>query len=338
QQFRAKHNRDISITRLARGFQNKASNLASFDRLTSSSAIMAATSRSQDRAKARPRTDPSNLARMNHKPRMSALSLSPNVKITRNWTYTNLIAAMNQIDEIVAQTESYTFSQPTEPDGLCNKFSRLCIGPSSPSKRGPKTRLGWLLSRLPSLTMESDPSMTGARLQTFELFMLLPAEIRIMIWDLIASQPRKVKLLECSIKPHQHSAVDWDSNVPGQICHPAILEVCCESRLEGLARHYTMCQDRLRYVGYKKGPTKMGSHMSNTFYINFDRDTFVHGSSQFSTKNKEFPGEQGFNFEPHVLRKVQRIAQLPCYRVAWQTHLDLWEATLFDAVIFRTSI
>ena len=78
--------------------------------------------------------------------------------------------------------------------------------------------------------------------------------------------------------------------------------------------------------------------MSNTFYINFDKDIFIHGSSQFDTKNKEFPGDHGFNFEPHILKKIQRIEQLPCYRVAWQTYFDLWEETLFDAVIFRTSI
>jgi len=99
-----------------------------------------------------------------------------------------------------------------------------------------------------------------------------------------------------------------------------------------------MVKDRLRYVGYTNSPTKMGNHMSNTFYINFDKDIFIHGSSQFDTKDKEFPGDHGFNFEPHILKRIQRIEQLPCYRVAWQTYFDLWEETLFDAAIFRTSV
>ncbi|PVH70518.1 hypothetical protein DL98DRAFT_619247 [Cadophora sp. DSE1049] len=265
-------------------------------------------------------------------------NLHSNIATTGTWSYRDLIFGMNQIDEIVAQTESCTFPTPTEMDGLCNKFSRLCIDAAPSKVAKTKTRLGWLLSRLPSLTIELDPSMTRSRLRKFELFMQLPAEIRIMIWDLIAFAPRKVKLLECSIKPYQHSSVDWNSNVEGQARQPAILQICCESRLEGLARHYTKCQDRLRYVAYKNNPTKMGSHMSNTFYINFDRDIFIHGSSQFDTKDKAFPGDHGFNFEPHVLKKIQKIEQRPCYRVAWQTYFDLWEGTLFDAVIFRTSI
>lgn len=117
-----------------------------------------------------------------------------------------------------------------------------------------------------------------------------------------------------------------------------MLEVCSESRIEGLARRYTKCHDRLRYVGYKNDPVKMGSHMSNVIYINFESDIFVHGSSQFSTVAKEFPGPEGFNFEPHFLKKIQHIVQLPSYRTSRDTFSGLWMATVFDALIFRTSI
>ena len=127
-------------------------------------------------------------------------NVSSNIANQGTWSYKDLISAMNRIDEIVVHTETHTFAAGTEMDGLCNKFSRLRIEVAVSNKSKTRTRVGWLLSRLPPLLIERDPSMTGSMLRKFELFMRLPAEIRIMIWDLVASVPRYA-FLRTSIFP-----------------------------------------------------------------------------------------------------------------------------------------
>ncbi|KAG4433950.1 hypothetical protein IFR05_010563 [Cadophora sp. M221] len=195
----------------------------------------------------------------------------------------------------------------------------------------------WHLTQLPPLLIERDPSTTRGPLKKFEPFMQLPRELRFMIWGMIARQPRKVKLLECSIRPFEHSATHWNPNVWGQSRHPAMVQVCTESRNEGL-RYYAICHDKTRYIPYKNQPHKVGRYMSNTFFINFNLDLFIHGSSQYSTWDNHFPGPNSFNFDLDVLAQIQHIEQLPSYREPVQNYSSLWAATMLDAVIFRTNI
>ncbi|KAH6718404.1 hypothetical protein BKA61DRAFT_717249 [Leptodontidium sp. MPI-SDFR-AT-0119] len=199
------------------------------------------------------------------------------------------------------------------------------------------TPFQWNMSRLAPLLIEPDPSTTRGPLETFEQFMQLPSELRLLIWGYIARQPRKVKLLECSLRHFEPSSAHWNSNVEGQSRHPAMMQVCSESRNEGL-RYYTVCRDRVRYVVYRNQLRKFGRHMSNTFFINFNLDVFIHGSSQFQTWDNHFPGQHSFNFGLDILSQIQHIEQLPCYREQVQNYSSLWMATMFDAVIFRTSI
>jgi hypothetical protein len=122
-------------------------------------------------------------------------------------------------------------------------------------------RFNDLLSTLPKLTIPTPLQP----LEKFALFPKLLIEIRIKIWKLLSTQPRKVKLF--FDKP---SAIREKSRlIEGQSKIPVVLQICQESRAEGL-RFYTMCKEKVT------GEAGGISEWVNYVYVNFDVDHFSH--------------------------------------------------------------
>lgn len=131
----------------------------------------------------------------------------------------------------------------------------------------------------------------------------------------------------------------WNSNVPGQARHPAIVHINRETRAEAL-RFYDICEARTQYICKKvdRSPQFPGDFVTNTYFINFDVDTFAHGSGKFDTIKGDVASEHDFNFGPDVLRRIQRIDQRPCYKRALQGFAWIHTDTSRAAFIFRHKI
>lgn len=90
-------------------------------------------------------------------------------------------------------------------------------------------RIKWLLSKLPQLQSPCDN-----RIKAFTLFPNLPPELRSFIWKICSSEPRTINL----VLPR---GISLDkARVENSDEHPAVLQVCQESREEGL-RYYSRC-------------------------------------------------------------------------------------------------
>ncbi|KAJ5034857.1 uncharacterized protein L3040_008125 [Drepanopeziza brunnea f. sp. 'multigermtubi'] len=211
------------------------------------------------------------------------------------------------------------------------------IQPPSSVQEIVKTRLQWLLSRLPRLQIPHDPITTHPVLRNFHLFNMLPIEIRIKIWGLISMEPRheiKHPLLPfclftdlVSDLPYPVSA--WNSNVEGQSRHPVLLQVCRESRAEG-RRYYTSCSDKSRRwaAGSASGAVR------NTYHINFATDVFEHGSSRFAV-DEWVPSSCNFNFPRWVIGRIQHVRQLPCYQAGFAETRDIRRHTFLAVLRYR---
>ncbi|KAI9047111.1 hypothetical protein LZ554_009184 [Drepanopeziza brunnea f. sp. 'monogermtubi'] len=191
-----------------------------------------------------------------------------------------------------------------------------------------KTRLQWLLSRLPRLQIPHDPITTHPVLRNFHLFKTLPIDIRVKIWGLIAMEPRIVKFTDLVYDlPYPISA--WNSNVEGQSRHPVLLQICRESRAEG-RRYYTSCSDKSRR--WEAG--NASGFVRNTYYINFAIDVFVHGSSRYSVE-EWVPSNYNFNFPSWVIGRIQHVNQLPCYQSGFTDTWDIRRHTFLAVLRYR---
>ncbi|KAH7372126.1 hypothetical protein BKA64DRAFT_715134 [Cadophora sp. MPI-SDFR-AT-0126] len=95
------------------------------------------------------------------------------------------------------------------------------------------SRVRPLLAALPPLFIEKMLVPTSPPLEKFELFEKLPRDIRMMIYALMASEPRCIKLFG-GYRPGQRNIHPWNSNVDGQSRHPSIVHINNEARQEGL--------------------------------------------------------------------------------------------------------
>lgn len=150
---------------------------------------------------------------------------------------------------------------PSSHDGADIERSTGPIGPKCVAMKSPKSghdvRLAALLSKLPKLVMPTPYEP----LETFALFPNLPLEIRLSIWKLLSTQPRKVKLFFGVTA----ETCDMPRMIDGQSKHPAVLGVNRESRFEGL-RFYTLYQEVIR--------DRPLDAWVNCIYVNFDSDSF----------------------------------------------------------------
>jgi hypothetical protein len=129
----------------------------------------------------------------------------------------------------------------------------------------------------------------------FTLFSKLPIELRFRIWGIAAKVPRTVRLWAESDVGHSgpFETRGWDSNVPDQSRHPAIMRACRESYEEGL-RYYSRVQEISR-IQQKQWTSRLG-YINNVHYINFEIDTFVHETSPCVRQS----------FRRHSRRRLQR--------------------------------
>ena len=109
-----------------------------------------------------------------------------------------------------------------------------------------------------------------AALREFTIFSHLPSELRKKIWELACFEQRVVKLpvLDLEVDP------DPDERVPGQSPVPAVLQVCRESREEGL-RFYTHCHTYY-YHPLSAHPDEQTKH-DTYIYPNSAVDIVIHG-------------------------------------------------------------
>ncbi|KAH8790337.1 hypothetical protein F5882DRAFT_517232 [Hyaloscypha sp. PMI_1271] len=151
-------------------------------------------------------------------------------------------------------------------------------------KSSENTRFTALLSQLPKLTIP----LPLQPLETFTLFPRLPIDIRVEIWKLMSTQPRKVKLFfDISSASRAESRT-----IEGQSKIPVVLQINRESREEGL-RFYTKCRESVE--------AKLVGHWINYIYINFEVDHFSHALP---------PGSAigcNFNFGQEVLKRVKFV-------------------------------
>jgi len=151
-------------------------------------------------------------------------------------------------------------------------------------KSSENTRFTALLSQLPKLTIP----LPLQPLETFTLFPRLPIDIRVKIWKLMSTQPRKVKLFfDISSASRAESRT-----IEGQSKIPVVLQINRESREEGL-RFYTKCRESVE--------AKLVGHWVNHMYINFEVDHFSHAFP---------PGSAigcNFNFGQEVLKKIKFV-------------------------------
>jgi len=145
-------------------------------------------------------------------------------------------------------------------------------------------RLAALLSKLSKLIMPTPYEP----LETFTLFPKLPIEIRLNIWKLLCTHPRKVKLFYYQIP----DIYEKPRLIHGQSKHPAVLEVNHESRAEGL-RFYTLCQELIR--------DRTLNSWLNYVYINFENDRF---SFDYACQRN---GGSSLSFDTPVLRKIKYV-------------------------------
>jgi hypothetical protein len=159
------------------------------------------------------------------------------------------------------------------------EFSPFPIPKSSES-----TRLTALLSQLPKLTIP----LPLQPLETFTLFPRLPIDIRVKLWKLMSTQPRKIKLF---FDVPSGSRAE-SRTIEGQSKIPVVLQINRESREEGL-RFYTQCKES---VG-----VRLGRHWVNYIYINFEVDHFSHAFPPVSELGCDF------NFGQEVLKKIKFV-------------------------------
>ncbi|CZT48510.1 uncharacterized protein RSE6_09214 [Rhynchosporium secalis] len=210
------------------------------------------------------------------------------------------------------------------------------------------SRIKALLSALPLLVMEKMPVPTCARLEVFELFDKLPPEIRSMIYELMSSESRCVKLFEDSRRRRARMHA-WNSNVQGQSRHPAIVHVSREARWEAL-RSYTICHDRPRIYIDKALITESGLVLStqsmkldnagvkNTYFIDFAKDYFSHGQTKFRVSKLRLAGPGDFSFEAGILARIQNVHQQQCFGRALRGFDDIWTSTTETTAMFRHRI
>lgn len=94
--------------------------------------------------------------------------------------------------------------------------------------------------------------------ETFTLFPLLPAELRLRIWHLIANTPRSVELT-CTPTASHLPEGKWLSHSKS----PVIFQICSESRAVALSAYTTLAFS----------PGQIGVPCSLPFRLNFSADT-----------------------------------------------------------------
>ncbi|KAK2624132.1 hypothetical protein QTJ16_006766 [Diplocarpon rosae] len=178
--------------------------------------------------------------------------------------------------------------------------------------------------------------MNRTTLISFELFPNLPTEIRLQIWGLAAQEPRQLALMNSSqlllpanslfrkiklrdsYRPRPGSILS--NRVENQTRLPSIVHASQESREVGL-RFYTKIKakptlymsDSQAENEKPQGIQARTSEHQDTFFVNFDIDVFEKGISEFFQQRRNLPTQDDYNFPVDVLRKIQRIDQLPCY-------------------------
>ncbi len=106
------------------------------------------------------------------------------------WPGEQLAASMDKISEICGITIENSTSNDREAEYFYIGLADLDFTP--PTFRGDvsKSRLKWLLSRLPLLEIPLDPVITHPVLDKFKLFESLPMELRLKIWSMLSCMPR----------------------------------------------------------------------------------------------------------------------------------------------------
>ena len=131
-----------------------------------------------------------------------------------------------------ASQATYCNSSKQPPPLIVKYQLSLTMDASTMTAHRSQPRLKFLLKSLPRLAIEHEHPV----LKEFTLFPRLPIELRNNIWELVCFQPRVVRLLP----EHSPFLSATEHKVKGQTPAPMILQICQESRREGL-RHYTQC-------------------------------------------------------------------------------------------------
>lgn len=120
-------------------------------------------------------------------------------------------------------------------------------------------------------------------------------------WCFAAHQGRQVKLT-MDMPDYYYSSTMWVAEFKGQARHPTILEVCKESRAEGM-RYFEKVSEK---------QCSQGTNAPRTLWVNFASDTFVHDASQCDLEE--------LNFEMDVLNKIKSI-MWRCWPESWEIDL-----------------
>ncbi|KAG4429603.1 hypothetical protein IFR05_014910 [Cadophora sp. M221] len=173
-----------------------------------------------------------------------------------------------------------------------------------------------LLAALPPLAIPDPP----VYLQEFTLFPKLPENLRHHIWSFVASEPRKIKLIELD-RRYPPSSQTWDSSIAGQLKNPGMVGACQESR-KLASRYYRRCYEKAQRspedgdrewrgtrAELKQAKTDSMTSDGTAIYVNFSQDIFV--LTKCRTIDHELRSEHftDYNFKPKYLQYVQRIQQ-----------------------------
>lgn len=109
-----------------------------------------------------------------------------------------------------------------------------------------------------SCILQNEPAAPSTSTSSFTLFPLLPTELRIKIWELVAGQPRNVEL-SCTLTSFYLPEGRWFSHSKP----PAIFHVCLESRSVATST----------FSVFYFSPLNLGASCSNPIYINFEAET-----------------------------------------------------------------
>ncbi|KAG4429604.1 hypothetical protein IFR05_014911 [Cadophora sp. M221] len=135
-----------------------------------------------------------------------------------------------------------------------------------------------------------------------------------MIWGMIASEPRVVRVIDAV------AMQTWKSSVEGQSRHPAVMHVNQESRIQG-ERFYKLCREKAtRQVRDKEGLRELRTCSrlggGNFIYINFEVDQFflvpfdriwVHKRrSNVNSMSKKLEVDR-YNLGVKILEKIMRM-------------------------------
>jgi hypothetical protein len=142
------------------------------------------------------------------------------------------------------------------------------------------------------------PIKSPTPLLTFTIFLLLPTELRLKIWQYAALQPQEIKLFILS--------PEWMSpRMKQQTRAPAIMHTCHESREEG-KRFYIPCHEKFSPIG--PFPSEIWTNVpqrKTTVWINFSLDRFVYDSGHEASFRQY--SKSGFNFHASALNHIQHL-------------------------------